>query len=133
MANTIRNCSENFKVTCPLLWENLKPTESKNVRYCNGCEQRVYFCENDEETLSHALQNHCVARNDGINVSETRGVVIMGMPNAESIREGVLAEHRRRKELAINESIKSNSAKLCPKCSFPMPESDLVCKVCEYS
>lgn len=55
----IRNCTIKFK--CSKTWESLAETKLPNVRYCEGCDRGVHYCENETE-LKKALDNdRCVA------------------------------------------------------------------------
>lgn len=71
----IRNCE--FKFKCPRQWEALKPTDHEDQRYCNECNQIVYFCHTAEELMVAIQEDRCVA----INVSSPSAEDIMvGMP-----------------------------------------------------
>ena len=59
---TIQNCKFEFKFKCPLNWILLKKTDDENVRFCIKCEEKVYFCSSDEDTLTHVKAGHCIAR-----------------------------------------------------------------------
>jgi uncharacterized protein (TIGR02996 family) len=51
-----------FKFECPLRWDNLRAVEgSKRERFCDKCEQNVYYCKRIEEAREHAALGHCVA------------------------------------------------------------------------
>lgn len=60
--NTIRNCDKQFHFVCPQKWGELQETEDKTKRFCDKCEQTVYFCITDDETRKHARAGHCIAR-----------------------------------------------------------------------
>ena len=57
----IRNCKFAYK--CPKRWEELQVIkhEGPDVRHCNKCEQRVFFCRSDEELAMAIRANRCVA------------------------------------------------------------------------
>ncbi|WP_166827833.1 hypothetical protein [Thalassoroseus pseudoceratinae] len=55
------NCEPVFRFRCPNRWESLEPTETSDVRYCEECDQRVYFCRSDDEIATHVELRHCVA------------------------------------------------------------------------
>ena len=57
----IRNCDFEFKFKCPKKWELLEATDSEDIKLCNQCNQKVYFCSSDEDALFHANQGHCIA------------------------------------------------------------------------
>src|SRR5436305_13940628 len=60
---TIRNCPlPVFRQVCPREWEQLALTEDASVRHCAQCNQDVYLCSTDDETLNHARAGHCIAR-----------------------------------------------------------------------
>jgi len=45
--NKIRNCKLEFE--CPLLWDNLKETNDKNIRFCEKCKENVVRVNNKDE------------------------------------------------------------------------------------
>jgi uncharacterized protein (TIGR02996 family) len=56
----IERCT--FKFECPLRWENLRAVEgSYQERFCEKCEQNVYYCPTINEAREHASLGHCVA------------------------------------------------------------------------
>lgn len=57
--NDIRNCEFRFK--CPKQWDALKPTDNEDQRYCNECNQIVYFCHTPDELMAAIQANRCVA------------------------------------------------------------------------
>jgi uncharacterized protein (TIGR02996 family) len=57
----IENCDALFEFRCPKLWENLKPTEERTVRFCDTCHNSVHFCDTIEVARQHAAEGHCVA------------------------------------------------------------------------
>lgn len=58
-----RATSENvkFKYPCPKKWTSLQETEDVNIRFCNVCENSVYYCETLGEVNYHKTQEHCIA------------------------------------------------------------------------
>ena len=50
---------ELFEFVCPRQWANLTLMKKKNVRWCNGCRQRVYFVRTDAEY--HAQRKAVIA------------------------------------------------------------------------
>jgi uncharacterized protein (TIGR02996 family) len=50
-----------FTVRCPNQWGMLQPTEDPGVRFCEGCQQKVYRCETTAQAREHALGGHCIA------------------------------------------------------------------------
>jgi uncharacterized protein (TIGR02996 family) len=57
----IENCDRLFAFRCPKKWENLKETEETDVRYCEGCNKTVYYCNDIETAHVHARRGECVA------------------------------------------------------------------------
>eukprot|EP00913_Durusdinium_trenchii_P033980 g31807.t1 len=57
----IENCAGDWELECPLLWENLTPTDQPNRRFCKTCGENVYFCDTIEEVNAHAMERRCVA------------------------------------------------------------------------
>ena len=65
----IRNCGQakqkskivRFTYQCPKYWDNLQATEDDSVRFCNACQESVYYCADPQEVNRHAYQGHCVA------------------------------------------------------------------------
>jgi uncharacterized protein (TIGR02996 family) len=66
----IENCELQFEFQCPKRWDKLRPTIRDDVRFCDACQQAVYFCRSVSEARDHAWQGHCVA-------------VQLGLPRAE--------------------------------------------------
>src|SRR5204862_4779937 len=50
-----------FKFECPKQWDRLKPTGVDGVRFCESCQQNVYYSNTIEEAQRHALVGLCVA------------------------------------------------------------------------
>jgi uncharacterized protein (TIGR02996 family) len=50
-----------FAFQCPMQWDKLAPTEARSERFCNSCQQTVYYCATQEEAIGHANVGHCVA------------------------------------------------------------------------
>ena len=73
--NEIRNCE--FKFKCPKDWDALKRTETPAQRFCNECNQIVYFCHTAEELMVAMKEDRCVAINLGGLSSED---TMVGMP-----------------------------------------------------
>jgi uncharacterized protein (TIGR02996 family) len=57
----IEGCDEYFAFRCPKKWEQLRTTEVAEVRYCDGCEQNVYYCGSIREAQKRADRGECVA------------------------------------------------------------------------
>jgi hypothetical protein len=50
-----------FKFQCPKKWEELKRTESKDIKFCDHCSQNVYFAESQSQFEKIAAEGKCVA------------------------------------------------------------------------
>jgi uncharacterized protein (TIGR02996 family) len=50
-----------FAFQCPRQWDKLVPTEARSQRFCNACQEAVYYCATQEEAIRHANVGHCVA------------------------------------------------------------------------
>jgi uncharacterized protein (TIGR02996 family) len=60
----IENCDTerpHFRFQCPKTWEQLEPTDNEAVRFCETCQQKVYFCSSVQEAAEHARRGGCVA------------------------------------------------------------------------
>src|SRR5262249_24834863 len=57
----IENCSLSFKFRCPKQWDKLLRTEVAAVRFCESCQQRVFYCGSIDEARGHAMAGECVA------------------------------------------------------------------------
>jgi uncharacterized protein (TIGR02996 family) len=71
-----------FEFKCPRRWEELRTTEKSTVRFCETCQQNVYYCPTVSEAWLHAMNRHCVAVNS--RQERTPGdvappVAVMGM------------------------------------------------------
>ncbi|MBN9518290.1 TIGR02996 domain-containing protein [bacterium] len=100
-----------FDVLCDRRWEDLRPTEDRGVRFCEGCGENVHYCDTIVEGRRHAHQGHCVAidlgviRRDGDLEPERMWV---GRASAETLLQEreraqpdpVSAERERRKQQA---------------------------------
>lgn len=84
----IINCGQveriNFHFICPMKWEELDEMDSTNLRWCQECEKRVYWCHDTLEAGIRAEQNECIAVPawfaDGVR-EDPPSQVILGMPN----------------------------------------------------
>ncbi len=57
----IENCRLEFEFRCPARWEKLKPTEHDDIRFCQSCRKKVYFCGSIQQAKNHAHAGRCVA------------------------------------------------------------------------
>jgi predicted amidophosphoribosyltransferase len=129
---TVRNCPlPVFRRVCPQQWEALTPTDHASVRFCGQCNQNVYLCSSDEETLSHARAGHCVAR-EIPDASELPAMYI-GQPKhvPPATPEQEEAERRTNRERWIDDALKNlRSPHACPQCHYPVPAWRTRCRVC---
>lgn len=58
---TLRNCQ--FKFKCPKQWDSLERTNRTDVRFCDHCKEKVYFCHTSHELREAIEKNYCVAIN----------------------------------------------------------------------
>lgn len=131
---TVRRCGIGFRVRCPRKWESLEPTTDPDIRHCHACSEQVYLCRSDEETLSHAIANHCIAREEPDD-SEMPAMIIgrPARPPELSLRQADALRWRRR-EHGIAQAIASipaMTARRCPDCSYPVPDWRVSCYVCD--
>ncbi|MDB5296683.1 MAG: hypothetical protein JWO31_2666 [Phycisphaerales bacterium] len=129
---TIRNCPlPVFRQVCPKTWESLTPTDQASVRHCAQCDQNVYLCSTDKETLGHARAGHCVARE--IPDSSELPAMYVGQPtyvppHTAEQDEALRLTHRER---GINDALKNLRAiRSCPRCHYPSPSWRTDCRVC---
>jgi len=129
---TIRNCPlPLFRQQCPRQWDELTPTEDKSVRHCGQCNQHVYLCSTDEETLSHARAGHCIARviPDGSELPPMfLGQTKYVPPTTPEQKEALRLTHRER---GIDDALKNlNAPRSCPRCHYPAPSWRTSCRAC---
>ncbi len=130
----IQNCLPMFRLVCPQLWEELTPTDESSVRHCGQCDQRVYFCTTDAETIAHAGAGHCIAR-EMPDSSEMRAVYVgqpVGLPSETPQQAEALRLILR--ERGIDDAIKNarSSSRSCPQCHYPAPDWRVSCRVCGF-
>lgn len=73
----IRNCALRFK--CTKSWDELRQLSDPKVKYCTDCGDKVYFCESDEEIVSHIRANDCIAYTD-LLLPSTLGIPVFLPP-----------------------------------------------------
>ncbi|MEM7757009.1 MAG: pentapeptide repeat-containing protein [Cyanobacteria bacterium P01_A01_bin.40] len=69
MMSGILNCGQakqeselvRFDYQCPKYWDNLQATEDESIRFCDACQENVFYCSDKQEAEQHALQGHCIA------------------------------------------------------------------------
>ena len=130
-----------FKVFCPKSWDSLEPLADPQTKHCQTCNQTVYLCVSDEETLQHAEQGHCVARSIPSVDSATADSesYFLGEPDAKWLRQKVAAERAKREveeraalEVAIGEALRSGhfTARRCQACHYPVAQWYDACRIC---
>lgn len=77
----IRNCDVRFQTRCPKQWADLTPTDENTVRYCNECQQNVYFCHSSEELKRRTGNDQCVAFCDADTHTDSLGL-LMEIPDS---------------------------------------------------
>ncbi len=126
---TIRNCPVTFEFQCPKDWDQLDATNVPNVRHCTQCNENVFFCESDDETLARAKNGQCVAR----RMPEwPEGTPIMiGRPTHPP--ELVELENLSEKERAVDEALQylDTATRFCPHCRWPLLPDQWHCFVCD--
>ena len=50
-----------FKYQCPKQWQELQETQNESVRFCDLCQENVFYCTDKKEADIHARQGHCIA------------------------------------------------------------------------
>lgn len=50
-----------FTFACTKRWETLAPTDSESVRFCQQCNERVYYCNTIADAETRAFAGHCIA------------------------------------------------------------------------
>jgi hypothetical protein len=132
---TIRKCPVRMKLVCPRTWQGLQPTADSNVRHCAQCDQDVYFCRTDQETLRHARAGHCIAREEP--AEGECGEAVLGIPEESSLPtpEQELANQWRLREQGISEVLNHGpfeGERDCPRCAYPVPGFRKTCYVCGF-
>jgi uncharacterized protein (TIGR02996 family) len=82
----IENCG--FELECPKQWSELAPTNAGNVRYCNSCQKRVFYCATVSEARTHAIAGDCVAV-DVVALRRPRDLEYI-----RPVRMGMIVPHR---------------------------------------
>jgi len=55
----LAGCELSFE--CPMEWDDLRQTDSEDVRHCTTCKKPVTFCSSREAFLKLAARGECVA------------------------------------------------------------------------
>ena len=108
-------------------WESLQRTDQENVRHCSKCSEDVYFCESDEDSVSHAVNGDCIARFEPSDPSES---ITIGRPSIEKMKDDILNAHKVRRERAIDAALSLEKHEICEKCGYPKPLGLLGCEIC---
>jgi len=87
----IGNCG-SFAFKCPKRWENLKKTGSSRVRYCEDCEQPVYYAQTPEEVHEHAMQHRCIAIDTSLKMVSSDWVKLKEEAGDDGILMGDVVE-----------------------------------------
>jgi hypothetical protein len=79
--------SFEFEFVCTKKWDEMKATENKKVRFCEGCSKNVYFCDNIMEARELGRQGCCIGIDVGVERRDTDLVEIamFGRPSQESL------------------------------------------------
>lgn len=72
-----------LELACPKEWGSLAPTDRSDVRSCEACGRRVYFCESIVDARARARRGDCVAIDLAIrrrpgDLEETSPAIVMG-------------------------------------------------------
>src|SRR4051812_43774814 len=112
-----RTGSLHFEFVCDRRWEDLRATDDAAVRYCEGCEQNVHYCDTITAARNHTLEGHCVPVDLGLirregDVRHPLEGVTFGRMSPDDLRrekelmkpDPVSAERERRKREAKQEA-----------------------------
>ncbi len=130
---TVRNCPIKFRFECPQTWQRLTATHRPEIRQCDQCQELVYLCVSDAETIEHAKAGHCIAR-EMPHKSELP-MMVLGRPSELIVQtpsqEKALAWVTR--ERGIDDAIKNADApRNCPECGYPAQNWREACRVCNF-
>lgn len=131
---TIRNCAIEFRFRCPHDWNRLDVTEDENVRFCNNCAQKVFFCTSDAEVIAHARLGQCIAMREpdrSINERILMGFVGASPPlNLEEQAALAAVRHDKRMTKALHGA--RYASRNCPECGIPCPDWYERCLACGH-
>jgi hypothetical protein len=88
--SSVRGWSLRFEFLCDQSWSDMKPTEDKKARFCQGCSKNVYFCDNLADAREQSQQGQCIAVDLGIIRREgdlRPRIMFAGQPSREQLRE----------------------------------------------
>ena len=97
-----------FRYRCPKNWNTLQKTKSDSIRFCDACQENVYYCVYGE-IAQHIKQGHCVAFSskfvDNANTQHSNGELDRDVASAWDIVEEIqlgIAEHPTRETRGAN-------------------------------
>lgn len=67
----IENCAADWEYQCPKRWDELTMTQRSSERFCESCNDTVYFCTSEKQLQEHTSQRRCVAFDLRDRVSST--------------------------------------------------------------
>lgn len=79
-----------FDFVCDKTWADMRPTSHEDVRLCETCSTRVYYCDNLADAREHSQANHCIAVDLGVIRRDddlTPRMMFAGQPSKEDLRE----------------------------------------------
>ena len=50
-----------FTYQCLKYWDTLEKAKNDSVRFCDACQENVYYCSDKQEAEEHARKGHCIA------------------------------------------------------------------------
>lgn len=67
---SIWRCGGNALLSfeCPMNWEALDETNDPNIRLCQKCRSKVFFCDTPDEFAAHAKARNCVALPSALDI-----------------------------------------------------------------
>jgi hypothetical protein len=128
---TIRNCGVRMKIVCPKTWDALDTTGRADVRHCSQCNEDVYFCATDAETIAQAYAGHRITRERPLG-SELPAAILGGRPRVVTDEQRAALDRARREhgiDTLINGRV-AGTTRACPDCSYPVPDFRKSCYVC---
>lgn len=131
---TVRNCAVRMKFVCPKTWDELQPTTEPNVRHCPQCDESVYYCATDAETIAHARAGHCIAR-ERPHRCELPSVILGRAAPLERTAEQQAAARLARREHGIDTLLQGRvegCSRDCLACRYPVPGFRRSCYVCGF-
>lgn len=71
---------------CPIEWDDLESTDSSDIKFCDVCNENVYWTKTQEEFEKFASEGKCVAH-------ESDEITLLGIPDG-SDDEYLLPENK---------------------------------------